>query len=84
MQTRQNIFTKPKSPFSKRIIDSLPPRVKKELLDVVGKAHEFGDPQLHEMRRFRLQKMENEDRNNEEEEPDFENTKLSIDMVSYI
>lgn len=85
MQTRQNIFTKRKSPFNKRVLDSLPPLIKDELLDIVGKAREFGDLQLHDMRRFRLQDIENKKQNTEEQnELDYENMKCSIDMVSYI
>ncbi|MCJ1357885.1 MAG: hypothetical protein MMC33_007881 [Icmadophila ericetorum] len=85
MQTRENHFTKKKGSFSKRVLDSIPPRVKDELLNIVGKAHEFGDSQLHDMRKFRLEYMENKNRNNEEQkEVDYESTKLSIDMESYI
>lgn len=85
LQTRQNLYTKVKPPFSKRVLDSLPPRLMDELLDIVGKAREFGEPQLHDVRRVRLQNMENKNRNNEEQnETDSENKEVSIDMVSYI
>ncbi|KAI9745949.1 MAG: hypothetical protein M1818_000630 [Claussenomyces sp. TS43310] len=77
----RNIFTKSKSPFSNRILDSLPPRIKEELLTIVGKTPEFGESQLHDLRRTRLLEMASKREPEEDKEPDWEKSKISIDVI---
>ncbi len=83
MQRRGSVYATPKSPFNKKILDSLPPRIITELqrLSGAGKSLEQGEYTLHTRRRMVLEGAIHK-KDELVSQMDFENMKISLDMVN--
>jgi hypothetical protein len=60
------------------VLDHVPLRIKKQLLQIIGETPEAGEPKLHGFRRIRMQMAEEKEK---QKEFDPNNPKMSVEGV---
>ena len=60
------------------MLDHIPLRIRKQVLQIVGETPEPGEPHIHELRRLRLQMAE---KASAETKTDTDNPKVNVDWV---